>query len=166
MYALNVVALPNMVQRMKGRRLVAMDIENINGGAVNDKTRASAAWREVRDAIALSGGEQVVVGVGPSSLLASGMGLSGARMVMGRGLSGADRALVEVLQDENIARRFGEVVIASGDGIFSDVAAELGSQGVNVTVVARYGHLSARLRLAAARVVLLPDFESTFGEAA
>jgi hypothetical protein len=89
-----------------------------------------------------------------------------ARHILGRGISGADRALVDVLHQEHVAERFVEVVIVSGDGIFADVAAELGQQGVVVTVVARQGSLSARLRLAATRIVLLPDFAPPLGEAA
>lgn len=158
-------ALP-LKQRTTVRRFVAMDIENINGGAVRHDSMAAGARRAVAEAIKLGEDDHVVVGVGPSSLLASGMSDPSARLVLGRGLSGADRALVDVLREEHVADRFEEVVIVSGDGIFADVAAELGEQGVVVTVVARTGHLSARLRLAARYVVLLPDFATTFGEAA
>lgn len=157
-------ALP-LKKRAVLRRYVAMDIENINGGAVHHMQRAVSACEEVAAAINLLDDEQVVVGVGPSSLLASGAGHPGARMVMGRGIDGADHALIDVLRGEHVAQRFGAVVIASGDGIFADVAAELAAAGVAVTVVAREGHLSARLRLAAKQVVLLPDVPS-LGEAA
>jgi hypothetical protein len=154
------------MQRTAVRRLVAMDIENINGGAVRDKDRAAAAWKVVADAIELDDHDQVVVGVGPSSLLASGTSHPHARFVLGRGLSGADGALVEVLREERVAERFCEVVIVSGDGIFANSAAELARQGVRVTVVCRNGRLSARLRLAAQHIVLLPGIAPTFGEAA
>lgn len=157
-------ALPHK-QRATIRRFVAMDIENMNGGAVQHTGLAAAAWVEVADAIDLLDCEQVVVGVGPSSLIASGVTCP-ARFVMGRGLDGADHALIEVLETERVAERFEEVVIVSGDGIFAEVAAALGAQGVVVTVVARDGHLSARLRMAAARVVLLPDHPRFLGEAA
>ena len=153
-------------QRTVARRLVAMDIENINGGAVREQSQSTAAWKLVADAIDIDDRDQVVVGVGPSSLLASGMDHSDARLVLGRGISGADRALVDVLRDEHVADRFGEVVIVSGDGIFAEVAAELARLGVIVTVACRSGKLSARLRLAAHHVVLLPDFVPTFEEVA
>ena len=84
---------------------------------------------------------------------------------MGRGINGADHALIEVLSEERMPQRFNAVVIASGDGIFASVAADLAAAGLEVTVVAREGHLSARLRLAAQRVVLLLDAPS-LGEAA
>ena len=156
MYAHDAVTIP-MKQRSPRRRFVAMDIENINGGAVGSVGLADAAWREVADAIELDDGEQVVIGVGPSSLLATGLSVPSARVVMGRGISGADHALIEVLRDEHIANRFDEVVIVSGDGIFAEVAAWLAFEGADVTIVARSGHLSIRLHLAAGDVVLLPE---------
>jgi len=158
-------ALP-LKQRTTVRRLVAMDIENVNGGAVQDQHQAAIAWAVIADAIDLNDRDHVVVGVGPSSLLASGTGHPDARFVLGRGLNGADRALIDVLRDEDVAGRFDEVVIVSGDGIFAETAAKLAGQGVTVTIVCRSGHLSARLRLAAHHVVLMPEFAPTFGEAA
>jgi uncharacterized LabA/DUF88 family protein len=58
-----------------------------------------------------------------------------------------------VLATEGFERRFSEVVLASGDGAFTDAVVWLQSRGVMVTVVARAQSLSARLRRAA-RVVL------------
>ena len=165
MYANEAAVLPPK-QRSAPRRLVAMDIENINGGAVHTKMFAHAAYREVVEIIGLRDDEQVVIGVGPSSLLAVGVSRPGARLVMGRGLSGADHALIEVLSGERLASRFEEIVIVSGDGIFAEVAAWLAFEGVHVTVVARDGCLSNRLRLAAGSVVLLPDNAAVLGEAA
>lgn len=127
---------------------------------------ADIACCQVADAIGLCDDEQVVIGVGPSSVLAAGLSRPSARLVMGRGIDGADHALIDVLRDEHLAARFDEVVIVSGDGIFAEVAAWLASQGVAVTVVAREGHLSKRLRLAAGRVVLLPAHPPVFGMAA
>jgi hypothetical protein len=165
MNAHEAVALP-LKQRPSRRRLVAMDIENINGGAVNTKPLADVAWLEVADAIGLCDGEQVVIGVGPSSLLAAGLSRPNARLVMGRGLDGADHALIEVLRDERVAARFDEIVIASGDGIFTEVAASLALEGVKVTVVARDGSLSKRLQMAASNIITLPDHAPLLGKAA
>lgn len=165
MYAHEAGVLP-LKQRSSRRRFVAMDIENINGGAVGRESLANAAWCQVAEAIGLCDDEQIVIGVGPSSLLAVGLSRPSARLVMGRGISGADHALIEVLRDERLAERFDEIVIISGDGIFAEVAAWLAFEGADVTVVARDGHLSKRLRLAAADVVLLPDHAPLLGRAA
>jgi uncharacterized LabA/DUF88 family protein len=74
------------------------------------------------------------------------------------GEDGADLALLDVLLGERVAARFDEVVLASGDGIFTDAVAALGTAGVDVTVLARSGHCSKRLRLAARHTVLLEGF--------
>ena len=155
-----------MQQRSSSRRFVAMDIENINGGAVTSNESAAAAWREIAEVIGLSDHEHVVVGVGPSSLLAAGTSRPSARCVMSRGLNGADHALIDVLRSECISDRFGEVVLVSGDGEFCEVAAWLASEGVRVTVVARDGHLSKRLQVAATNLVLLPNRAEIPGRAA
>lgn len=165
MYANEEDALP-LKQRSSRRRFIAMDIENINGGALTGNESAAVAWREVADVIGLSDHEHVVVGVGPSSLLAAGLGCRSARFVLGRGLNGADHALIEVLRSERIPNRFDEVVIVSGDGEFSEVAAWLASEGAGVTVVARDGHLSRRLQMAATNIVLLPNRAEILGQAA
>ena len=165
MYSHNVLGFPHK-QGPSRRRFVVMDIENVNGGAVGNKLLADAAFREVADAIGLTESDHVVIGAGPSSLLAAGLVSQNARLVRGRGLSGADHALVEVLRDEHIANRFDEVIIVSGDGIFTAVAAWLAFEGAKVTVVARRGRLSKRLQIAAGRIVLLPELTSQFGSAA
>lgn len=50
--------------------------------------------------------------------------------------------------------RFAEVVVGSGDGLFTDAVAHLGSQGIDVTVVSNRRSLSRRLELAAKHVVI------------
>lgn len=153
-------------QHAPRRRLVVLDIENINGGSVHCPGDADAAWNDVALAIDLLDSEQVVVGVGPSSLLAAGISRPSARYVMGRGIDGADRALLNVLDGENVEQRFTDVVIASGDGIFADTAARLAAAGVFVTAVARENGLSKRLRLAARAIQTLPAIGHGVGEAA
>jgi len=78
-----------------------------------------------------------------------------ARHLWRSGRDGADLALLEVLTNEPVDDRFGRVSICSGDGIFANEAARLGGAGVEVTALAREGHLAARLRLAARNVVFL-----------
>jgi hypothetical protein len=165
MLAVTADVLP-LKQHAQRRRLVVLDIENINGGSVLFPRDADAAWNDVAFAIDLRESEQVVVGVGPSSLLASGISRPSARYVMRKGVDGADLALLEVLDGENVAQRFTDVVIASGDGMFADAAARLAAAGVFVTAVARENCLSKRLRLAAHAIQILPATGHGVGEAA
>lgn len=127
------------------------------GGAVMSDEQAMAAQRSVQQAVELTGCEQVIIGTSPYGLLYSWSGWGGARprFVVGSGVNGADLALLEVLREERIEERFDRVVVASGDGIFTDAVARLGAAGVEVTVVARSGHCARRLQMAAGRTVFL-----------
>jgi len=133
---------------------MTVDIENIVGGACD--TVAKVRWARLRLAqvMPLRARDQVVIGVDAGGLIWVGIEWCGPRHVVGRGANGADKALLGVLE-EDVPHRFDEVVLASGDGIFTDVVADLTSQGVGVTVVSHESLLSTRLRLAASRTVLL-----------
>ena len=71
------------------------------------------------------------------------------------GKDGADLALIDVLEHENVAARFSHVVIGSGDGIFGHSAASLAARGVRITVVSRPGSLSSGLARIAGDVIYL-----------
>jgi hypothetical protein len=149
----NSVALPNK-KRMKGRRLVLVDIENVVGGAVLHPRAAAWAKTNVREVVEIRPHDHVVIGTSHIGLLAAGTGWEHVRYVVGSGSDGADLALLEVF-DESVAERFGDVVLVSGDGIFADAVADLAAASVSVTVVAHTDRLSRRLRLAATEVVHL-----------
>jgi hypothetical protein len=71
-----------------------------------------------------------------------------ARRVVRSGRDGADLTLIQIVDTENVAARFGRVVIGSGDRIFAEPAARLQSLGASVTVVSRRESLSRELRFA------------------
>jgi len=71
------------------------------------------------------------------------------------GPDGADLALLDVLRHENVATRFTQVAIGSGDHLFAEEAARLAAQGVWVTVVSRQRSLSRQLALAVREVIFL-----------
>lgn len=151
---------------MRGRRLVAVDIENVVGGAVH--TRAEAVWArtQIEEVMDLNGDEHVVIGTSHIGLLESGLAWSGKRYVVRSGCDGADLALLDVLEQEHIAERFDEVFLVSGDGIFTDVVVDLISAGVKVSVFAHRETLSKRLGLAATEVVWLTKSQAHIGFAA
>lgn len=160
------VAPLQMKRALRGRRLVVVDIENVVGGAVMTREQAHFARHVVAGAVGLRPDEQVVIGTSHVGLLATGLGWPGARMVIRSGENGADLALLEVLAEERVPERFDEVVLASGDGIFTDVVAALGAGGVRVTVVSRRTACSNRLRMAAGQTVVLDDAAVGSGGAA
>ncbi len=154
------VALHQKKRALQGRRLVAVDIENVAGGAV--VTRAIAEWARttVESALNVVEGEQVVIGTSHVGLFNAKGAWPCARVRVRSGENGADIELLDVLTTEHVAERFDEVVVVSGDGIFADVVARLGGWGVEVTVASWSASLSTRLHLAAGRTVLLDDWAS------
>ena len=140
---------------MRTRRLVLVDIENMIGGAVRDSDSVVWAKQQFDYLVDLRPGDHVVVGTSHIGLLETACNWPHARYVMRSGRDGADLALLEVL-DEDVAARFGQVVIVSGDGIFTQKVADLASRGLRVTVVAHPDGLATRLRLAAHPITYLP----------
>jgi hypothetical protein len=89
-------------------------------------------------------------------LLDAALGWPHARYRVRSGRDGADLELLDVLEHENIAARFGHVIIGSGDGIFGRSAASLAARGVRITVVSRRGSLADGLARVARDVIYLP----------
>jgi len=139
-----------------GRELHILDVENLLGGtyfAPEDVCDLRAGYLL---ATAMSTNAQVVVGASAdASAISGGVGWPGSGLRLRRGPNGADLALVDVLEHDDVTNRFERIYIGSGDGIFAPVAAELAQHGVDVTVVSRRAALSAKLRLASAHVIYL-----------
>ena len=148
--------LPRKQRLMQGRRLVLVDIENVVGGAVVAPEAVLWAKANVRKVIDIDPDDQIVIGTSHIGLLSTGCAWPNLRYVVRSGPDGADLALLEVLE-ENIADRFDEVVLVSGDGIFASTVSSLTHDGVTVIVVSHPDGLSSRLRIAASRVTYLPE---------
>lgn len=142
-------ALPQKKRALQGRRLVVIDIENVAGGAILTNEAAVWARGQVEKLSGPTSGDQVVVGVSHIGLFQTRSAYPAARLRCRSGTDGADLALIEVLEDENLSQRFDEVVLATGDGIFSEAVSALAAAGVRVTVLGRRGHTSRRLVMAA-----------------
>ena len=152
-----------MKPALRGRRLVLIDIENMVGGAVLTDAAAVAVLREVARHACLTAVDQVIIGVSHIGMLPVGLALPTARLLVRSGPNGADLELLTVLREERIAERFNELVLVSGDGIFTETVAELGAAGVSVTVVGREGCISTRLRLAASHTTIVPALAGPLG---
>ena len=138
----------------RGRRLVVVDVENLAGGACHTSDASAWARRRLHDVGALQESDQVAVAVDACGLASVVFTWTGARCLAAHGKDGADRALLEVLA-ERVPQRYDRVVLARGDGIFTDAVAGLVARGVHVTVVSHEVSLSARLAAVASEVVLL-----------
>lgn len=140
------------------RELHLVDIENLYGGtgfSCNDVVRIRRRYGAVADPI--SSAQFVLATSARMPGLEAGLGWMGCRLLIRPGTDGADLALVEVAETENLAGRFERVVIGSGDGIFANAAANLARLGCDILVVCRRGGLSRRLALAASEVRYIDD---------
>lgn len=160
MFTTQAVALPQKKRALQGRRLVAVDIENVAGGALMTREMAEWARSVAESALDIQEGEQVVIGTSHTGLFNVKSAWPCARIKARSGEDGADRELLEVLTSEGIEQRFDEVVLISGDHIFVEAVAALGGSGVIVTVASWARSLSSRLRVAAAHTVYLDDWVS------
>jgi hypothetical protein len=148
--------------RFPVRRLHLVDIENLAGASLPSLAQVHEALGLYADCLAFGAMDQVEVASSHLTLLNAALGWPHAHYRVRSGPDGADLALLDVLQHENVANRFTHVAIGSGDHLFAEEAAHLAAQGVWVTVVARRRSLSRRLALAARQVIFL----DTMAEAA
>lgn len=143
------------------RSIHLIDIENLVGSGRPSTQDVRATQLTLERLLPVRPGDFVVIGTGPVALMPAYCGWAGARHVLRPGPDGADLALLAVINDEDVAARFSTVTIASGDGIFTDAAAELSARGCHVTVVSRKESLSHRLRLAAQTIMYMPYRQPT-----
>ncbi len=135
------------------RRLHLVDIENLAGGSDADPTTVMRAYRVFMEVAQPGGADHVIVGCGPLlAPIAWFQAPPGWRVVLGRGLDGADRALTAAVPVSLIVSRYREVVIGSGDTHFTSLARSLQTSGCPVTIVGPWGAISRQLVNAADQV--------------
>lgn len=137
------------------RRLHLVDIENLTGNPRPSLSQVRQALGLYTACLAFGAMDQAEVASSHLTLLNAALGWPHAHYRIRSGPNGADLALLDVLQHENVAKRFTHVAIGSGDHLFAEEAARLAALGVWVTVVCRPGSLSPRLALAAREVIFL-----------
>lgn len=131
------------------RRLVLVDIENFIGGAIFTAGDVTCAQHLIASLIGPINSDLATVGVSHMGMFSVHQSWGGARMLVQSGPDGADLKLLEELCHDDIASRFDEVVLISGDGIFTESVAKLTARSVKVTVVAPSDGCSRRLEMAA-----------------
>ena len=148
----------------EGRKLHLVDIENLCGGSHVAGGTVEDKLDEYDEVAAVLGVDHMIVACGPQLVLPTKGCRSGAQVLVGRGIDGADMALLSAASVADLARRFDEVVIASGDHIFRALAVGLRLSGVAVTVVSRASALSADLAAVAGRIVFMSEVPDPAGE--
>lgn len=136
------------------RRLVVCDIENLAGGSRATPEAVARCLRQLDAAVCVTPVDVRVVGTGPT--LAITLARAGIpAVVLGRGVSGADRALASLLEPAGVAGRYASVVLASGDREFVPAVAALNAVGVPTDVWARPNSVAAPLAAVARSVNIL-----------
>lgn len=136
-----------------------LDIENLQVCAVFAEGGVRATMVEYQRVVDTGPGDHMIMASSHKGALAAWFGFSRARRLVRSGPDGADLALLEAAENENLPYRLDRVVIGSGNGLFSEAAGRLQQQDCSVTVVSRPGALSTRLRLAVhdIRYLGIPD---------
>jgi NYN domain-containing protein len=142
-------------ERFPERGLHLIDIENLTGDRMPDFDQVRAVQDSYAGRLTFSALDQVVVASSHRTLLSAALGWPNARYRIRSGPDGADLELLDVLVYEEVAARFAQVIIGSGDGAFARAAASLAGAGVRVIVVSRRNSLSRRLAVAANQVIHL-----------
>src|SRR5215468_2487670 len=137
------------------RTLHVVDIENLAGAPIPSLGQVTKVQGLYLARLGFGADDQVVMAANHLALLNAALGWPHARYRVRSGPHGADLELLDVLLHENVAARFTNVVIGSGDGVFGQAAANLVSRGVWVTVASRRESLSSGLARAARDVVYL-----------
>jgi hypothetical protein len=128
------------------RSLHLVDLENLVGDPRADATSALHTYDEYLDAAHWQPGDHVIVATNPWLMARIAFDLPAAtsrHAVHGR--DGADTMLLSLAPPELVVKRYGRLIVGSGDGIFADRAATVRDGGLVVDVVARPDGCSARL---------------------
>lgn len=137
------------IEQMLDRRAHLLDLENMVGAGHVTEAEARLA-RDIYIAAGLVAvNDQVIVGVSHHNAFVAKWVWPSARVVVTSGPDGADLALQEVMEIENLHTRFGSAILVTGDGGFAHPVATLIGRGLPVGVIAPRGRLSRVLKLAA-----------------
>lgn len=151
----------NTDQIRQGRSIHLIDIENQLGTPYCEASRIQAWFQDYARMTEYAPGDLIVMGSSSTQTLfqihASGIT---CRKVLQRGRDGADIALLQVMEGEDLSQRFERIYCASGDHAFTDVVSWLGGDA-QMIVVSRPSGLSKRLRMAACDVIFMPELQLT-----
>jgi len=120
------------------KRYFLVDTENLTHGAKGTCEQTAALWSVLKQAPGIAPHDHVVVGAGRYVVRKYRAVINGANVkwVVGSELpNGADRALLAAIDLRRVARDYDELVIASGDGAFTELARRAKALGLTVHVI-------------------------------
>ena len=127
------------------RRLFVVDIENAIGSGKISTAQVVREQQRITADHHITGNDFVVLGISHPANAFPAKAWPKSRLVMKKGHDGADLALKNVLTTENVAKRFSEVIIISGDGTFAQEAMMLRALGTRVVVDAESANIAKDL---------------------
>lgn len=129
------------------RTLHLLDLENLLGDPRADAERALAMFADYLDVARWQPGDHVILATNPwlMTKIAFDLPVECNRHAV-HGRDGADTMLLSLAPAEVVTKRYGRLVVGSGDGIFVGRAQAVHQRGVTVDVVARAGGCSRRLQ--------------------
>lgn len=127
---------PGRHRSHRARTLHLLDLENLVDGYVAYES-VESVWNEYRQVTGMLADEQAIVSVAKRNAKAAFFALpSGVRRVLGSdGPNGADAALIDSIDAKWVAANFGQVMLASGDHIFTPTVQQFLNFGVPVVQV-------------------------------
>lgn len=142
------------------RTLCVVDVENCASTSDLSLERALRVHEAIR--IAVPDAIMHVVGCSHRNAAATRFAFDRSRLVVRSGINGADLALIDVLNTEDVEKRFCRVVVASGDHIFVPSIKRLQQAGVEVEALAIKGQISRELArtCATVRYLSVADLEA------
>jgi hypothetical protein len=156
------------IRPLRSGTLRVVDVENLCGGSEHVSHRSDAVLGLLAKMAPKSRRLMTTIAAGVSVLDRDPhlwWAWSGFRVLVGRGVDGADNRLMETLLSEPLARGVSEVEIWSGDHCFVTAVDFLRGAGVTVRVVAPRTSLSLRLARVANSVVVLDPAIFSLNEA-
>jgi hypothetical protein len=130
------------------RALHLIDLENLAGGPWVSADAITATWAAYRGGVPVNPSDHVVVG--SSSIFAKKawfvLPATGVQRRVRDGRDGGELSMLEDFDLPTYATRFPRLVIASGDGIFTETAMRARDHGMHVHLVLGHG-LPARALL-------------------
>jgi len=136
------------------RRAILVDIENILGTADFCHRDAAMARYTIESVFRPRLDDLIIVASSHRGVFAVRRAWPHVRQLWQSGPDGADLQLLGELSHPDIPNRFAEIVLASGDGIFTEAVRQLTQGGGTVTVLAPDGGCSTHLAFAATRTFL------------
>ena len=138
------------------RRLIFVDIENINGRSIGSVQEANWCRCALNQWLAITDRDLIVVAADKSGVRHLHESWGTCQVLAAVGKSGADKQLIAAIAAEhNLVDRFKEIVIVSGDGIFVDSVLYLMSMGIPTTVCSYKSALNATLAACADNILIL-----------